>query len=107
MGASPDSGVFSEGPPTTFEGLKLLIDDFSWYLKMDLNMLRLDAANFAFKKWGTSCFGLPEVNKLLKIIYLSMECVSPRTVPNLEVNAPLGSVLKQMADRQAPPAHDV
>jgi len=88
---------------TTFEGLKLLIDDFSWYLKMDLNMLRLDAANFAFKKWGTSCFGLPEVNKLLKIIYLSMECVSPRTVPNLEVNAPLGSVLKQMADRQAPP----
>jgi hypothetical protein len=88
---------------STYEGLKLLIDDFSWYLKMDLNMLRLDAANFAFKKWGTSCFGLPEVNKLLKILYLSMESVSPRMVPNLEVNAPLSSVLKQMADKQAPP----
>ncbi len=87
----------------TLEGLKLLVDDFSWYLQMDLNMLRLDAANFAFKKWGTTCFGLPEVNKLLKILYLSMDCVSPRIVPNLEVNAPLGAVLKQMADKQAPP----
>jgi len=56
---------------STYEGLKLLIDDFSWYLKMDLNMLRLDAANFAFKKWGTSCFGLPETRKLLNILYLS------------------------------------
>ena len=88
---------------TTFEGLKLLIDDFAWYLKMDLNMLRLDAANFAFKRWGTSCFGLPEVKKLLKILYLSMDCVSPRMVPNLEVNAPLSAVLEQMADRTAPP----
>ncbi|MFC1814309.1 hypothetical protein ACFL03_16650, partial [Thermodesulfobacteriota bacterium] len=88
---------------STYEGLKLLIDDFSWYLKMDLNMLRLDAANYAFKKWGTSCFGLPEVNKLLKILYISMDAVSPRNVPNLEVNAPLGDVLKQMADKQAPP----
>lgn len=87
----------------TYEGLKLLIDDFSWYLKMDLNMLRLDAANFAFKRWGTSCFGLPEVSKLLKILYLSMESVSPRNVPNLEVNAPLGSILKQMSDKQTPP----
>jgi len=88
---------------STFEGLKLLIDDFSWYLKMDLNMLRLDAANYAFKRWGTSCFGLPEVHKLLKILYLSMDSVSPRNVPNLEVNAPLSDILKQMADKQAPP----
>jgi hypothetical protein len=87
----------------TYERLKLLIDDFSSYLKMDLNMLRLDAANFAFKKWGTSCFGLPKVRKLLKILYLSMESVSPRNVPNLEVNAPLGNILKQMSDKQAPP----
>ena len=84
---------------STFEGLKLLIDDFSWYLKMDLNMLRLDAANFAFKKWGTSCFGLPEVGKLMKILYLSMDAVSPRMVPNLEVNAPLSTILKQMAEQ--------
>jgi len=87
----------------TLAGLKLLIDDFSWYLKMDLNMLRLDAANFAFKKWGTSCFGLPEVSKLMKILYLSMDSVAPRNVPNLEVNAPLSAVLKQMADKKAPP----
>ncbi len=88
---------------TTYEGLKLLVDDFAWYLKMDLNMLRLDAANYAFKKWGTSCFGLPEVQKLLNILYLAMDCVAPRNVPNLEVNAPLSAVLKQMADKQAPP----
>ena len=56
-----------------------------------------------FKKWGTSCFGLPEVRKLLKILYCSMDAVSPRNVPNLEVNAPLGDVFKQMADKQAPP----
>jgi len=87
----------------TYDGLKLLIEDFSWYLKMDLNMLRLDAANYGFKKWGTSCFGLPEVQKMLKILYLSMDCVSPRNVPNLEVNTPLSAVLKQMADKQAPP----
>ena len=87
----------------TFEGLKLLADDFSWYLKMDLNMLRLDAANFAFKRWNTSCFGLPEVGKLLNILYLSMDCVSPRIVPNLEVNAPLSAVLRQMAEKAPPP----
>ncbi|MFC1828646.1 hypothetical protein ACFL0O_03425 [Thermodesulfobacteriota bacterium] len=88
---------------STVEGLKLLVDDISWYLKMDLNMLRLDAANYAFKIWGTSCFGLPEVSKLLKLHYLSMDAVCPRNVPNLEVNAPLGNVLKQMADKEAPP----
>jgi hypothetical protein len=88
---------------TTFEGLKLLVDDFAWYLGMDLNMLRLDAANFAFKKWGTSCFGLQEVRRLMEILYLTMDAVSPRMVPNLEVNAPLAAVLEQMADPKAPP----
>ncbi|MBC2714020.1 MAG: hypothetical protein HF978_01815 [Desulfobacteraceae bacterium] len=88
---------------STFKGLKMLADDFAWYLTMDLNMLRLDAANFAFKRWKTSCFGLPEVNLLMKILYLSMESVSPRIVANLEVNDKLSAVLKQMADRDAPP----
>ncbi|MCD6585226.1 MAG: hypothetical protein J7K96_05640, partial [Desulfobacteraceae bacterium] len=88
---------------STYEGLKMLADDFAWYLTMDLDMLRLDAANFAFKRWKTSCFGLPEVNSLMKILYLSMECVSPRTVANLEVNDKLSAILKQMADKNAPP----
>jgi len=88
---------------STYEGLKLLIDDFAWYLNMDLNMLRLDAANFAFKKWGTSCFGLPEVSKILKILYLSMDCVSPRNVANLEVNDLFGNILTQMSNKLSHP----
>nr|MDA3895966.1 hypothetical protein [Desulfobacteraceae bacterium] len=88
---------------STFEGLKMLVDDFAWYLSMDLNMLRLDAANFSFKRWGTSCFGLPEVKSLMQILYLSMECVSPRTVANLEVNNKLSAILNQMADKDTPP----
>jgi len=88
---------------STYEGLKMLADDFAWYLTMDLDMLRLDAANFAFKRWKTSCFGLPEVNSLMKILTLSMECVSPRTVANLEVNDKLSAILKQMAGPDAPP----
>ena len=87
----------------TFGGLKMLAEDFSWYLSTDINLLRLDAANYAFKKWGTSCFGLPEVTHLMKILYLSMDAVCPRIVPNLEVNDKLGLVLQQMADREAPP----
>lgn len=87
----------------TYKGLAMLADDFSWYLSMDLSMLRLDAANFAFKKWKTSCFGLPQVSDLMKILYLSMESVSPRIVANLEVNDQLSSVLAQMADKKAPP----
>ncbi|UCF99152.1 MAG: hypothetical protein JSV89_06340 [Spirochaetaceae bacterium] len=87
----------------TFEGMKMLAEDFSWYLSMDINLLRLDAANYAFKKWKTSCFGLPEVTHLMKILYLSIDAVSPRIVPNLEVNDQLGVVLQQMADREAPP----
>ena len=39
----------------------------------------------------------------MKILYLSMDAVSPRIVPNLEVNDQLGVVLKQMADPEAPP----
>jgi hypothetical protein len=88
---------------STFEGLVMLAEDFSWYLSMDINMLRLDAANYAFKKWKTSCFGLPEVSHLMKILYLSIDAVSPRIVPNLEVNDKLSVVLKQMADTEAPP----
>jgi len=88
---------------STFEGLRMLAEDFSWYLAMDINLLRLDAANYAFKKWKTSCFGLPEVSHLMKILYLSMDSVSPRIVPNLEVNDRLGAVLEQMADPQGPP----
>jgi len=88
---------------STYAGLKLLADDFSWYLGLDLNMLRLDAANFAFKKWKTTCFGLPEVRNLMKILYLSMEAASPRIVANLEVNDRLGGILSQMAGKTTPP----
>lgn len=88
---------------STLAGLKLLADDFSWYLSLDLNLLRLDAANFAFKKWQTTCFGLPEVQRLVKILYLSMAAVSPRIVANLEVNDRLSQVLEQMADTDSPP----
>ncbi len=87
----------------TFEGLKMLADDFSWYLGLDINMLRLDAANYAFKKFHTACFGLPEVRKLMKILYLSMACVSPRIVANLEVNDHLGAVLSHMTGTDVPP----
>ncbi len=88
---------------STYQGLKMLADDFSWYLSLDLDMLRLDAANFAFKRWQTSCFGLPEVTGLMKILYLSMACVAPRMVANLEVNDQLSSVLAQMAAKDSPP----
>jgi hypothetical protein len=88
---------------STFEGLKMLADDFSWYLGLDINMLRLDAANYAFKKFHTSCFGLPEAKKLMKILYLSMECVAPRIVANLEVNDGLDVILSQMSDTESPP----
>jgi len=87
----------------TLQGLKMLADDFAWYLGLDLDMLRLDAANFAFKRWKTTCFGLPEVKDLMQILYLSMDCVAPRMVANLEVNDQLSAVLEQMADKQAPP----
>jgi len=87
----------------TFEGLSMLADDFAWYLGLDLNMLRLDAADYAFKKPFTACFGLPEVKKLMKILYLSMACVSPRIVANLEVNDRLSAVLSRMSDRDAAP----
>ena len=88
---------------TTFEGLKALATDLVFYLKKDLNMLRLDAVNYAFKKWGTSCFGLPELDKLMKIVYLSMDCISPRMIPNLEVNDSLTVILEQMTSGEAPP----
>lgn len=88
---------------STYQGLKMLADDFSWYLRLDLDMLRLDAANFAFKKWKTTCFGLPEVSGLMNILYQSINAVAPRIVANLEVNDQLGNILSQMADKTAPP----
>jgi len=88
---------------TTFEGLKAFGGDLAWYLTQDLNMLRLDAVNYAFKKWGTSCFGLPELDQLMKIVYLSMECISPRMIPNLEVNDSLTTILNQMTAKTAAP----
>lgn len=93
---------------STFEGLKMVADDFSWYLGMDVNLLRLDAAHYAFKKWKTSCFGLPEVRMLLRILNLSMEAVSPGMTANLEINDRLESVLCQLEEPscQAPVMYD-
>ncbi|HAK45193.1 MAG TPA: hypothetical protein DCO79_04645, partial [Spirochaeta sp.] len=88
---------------TTFEGLAALASDLMFYLTKDLNMLRLDAVNYAFKKWGTSCFGLPELDQLMKIVYLSMECICPRMIPNLEVNDSLTTVLEQMTSGESAP----
>ena len=88
---------------SSFEGLQMLCDDFCWYLSMDLNMLRLDAANYAFKRWKTTCFGLPEVKRLMQILYLSMDLVAPRMVANLEVNDRLSAILDQMADPETRP----
>ena len=87
----------------TFEGLKAFSQDLMFYLTKDLNMLRLDAVNYAFKKWGTSCFGLPELDLLMKIVYLSMECISPRMIPNLEVNDSLTTILNTMSSKNAAP----
>ena len=87
----------------TFEGLKAFSQDLMWYLTKDLNMLRLDAVNYAFKKWGTSCFGLPELDLLMKIVYLSMECISPRMIPNLEVNDSLTTILSAMSSKESAP----
>ena len=93
---------------TTFAGLAALANDLIFYLTKDLNMLRLDAVNYAFKKWGTSCFGLPELDLLMQIVYLSMECISPRMIPNLEVNDSLTTILEQMSsgDSAPPMMHD-
>ena len=88
---------------SSFGGLQMLCDDFCWYLSMDLNMLRLDAANYAFKRWKTTCFGLPEVKLLMQILYLSMDLVAPRMVANLEVNDRLSAILAQMADPETRP----
>jgi len=88
---------------TTLEGLQRFGRDLVWYLTKDLNMLRLDAVNYAFKKWGTSCFGLPELDRLMKIVYLSLDCISPRMIPNLEVNDSLTTILKTMASETAAP----
>ena len=102
------SHVQADVSTASFEGLRALADDLIWYLSMDLNMLRLDAVNYAFKKWGTSCFGLPELDRLMEIVYISMECISPRMIPNLEVNDSLTTVLTQMSREEgAPPMmHD-
>ena len=102
------SHVQADVNTTTFEGLKALCNDLMFYLTKDMNMLRLDAVNYAFKKWGSSCFGLPELDMLMKIVYLSMECISPRIIPNLEVNDSLTTVLTQMSagDAAPPMMHD-
>ena len=97
------SHVQADVNTSTFEGLKRFAEDLVWYLTKDLNMLRLDAVNYAFKKWGTSCFGLSELDLLMKIVYLSMECISPRMIPNLEVNDSLTTILNQMSSGDAPP----
>ena len=97
------SHVQADVNTSTFEGLKAFSEDLMWYLTKDLNMLRLDAVNYAFKKWGTSCFGLPELDLLMKIVYLSMECISPRMIPNLEVNDSLTTILKAMSSEESAP----
>ncbi|MCF8112211.1 MAG: hypothetical protein K9J85_12095 [Desulfobacteraceae bacterium] len=75
---------------------------------MDLNLLRLDAAHYAFKKWKTACFGLPEVRMLLRILNLSIEAVSPGMAASLEINDRLEFALCQLKDPlcQAPVIYD-
>ncbi|MFC1745357.1 alpha-amylase family glycosyl hydrolase [Candidatus Riflebacteria bacterium] len=87
---------------STFAGIKLLIDDLCWYLGMDFSLLRLDAANYMFKKWGSSCFGLKEVELLKNIIRLSCSLVAPRIKINAAVCAPLREILHQFSLQGSP-----
>ena len=66
---------------------------------MDYMALGLDTEKTVF--WRQS--DVPEVTELMNVLYRSMDAVSPRMVPNLEVNDKLGAVLEQLTDKKAPP----
>ena len=79
---------------STREGLKGLADDYMFYLTdVKSDLIRLDAAAYAFKVWGTSCFQLPQLEKITTILKITKEIVAPNTILNAEVNDSLYTIL--------------
>ncbi len=54
-----------------------MLDTVFFYANLGVDVLRIDAPAFIWKKLGTDCQNLPEAHTILRLIKLCVECATP------------------------------
>lgn len=65
-----------------------MIEILLFYFSQGIEIIRLDAVGFLWKKLGTSCFHLKQTHEVVKVIRLISECLAPYSVVVTETNVP-------------------
>ncbi len=65
-----------------------IIDILLLYLSNGVEIIRLDAVGFLWKKLGTSCFNLKNSHEIVKLLRLILSYVAPYAILITETNAP-------------------
>lgn len=79
--------------PRSEAGFRLIIEDlFTILASGNLTMIRMDAIKYLWKEIGSHNFDMPEGNKLIEIIKLTMQLAAPEVIPLDEVNSPDSTV---------------
>jgi len=75
------------------EVLLAMLDQLLQLANWGVDVFRLDAVPFLWKRLGTSCMGLPEVHDIVKLLRLGLDLVAPRTTLLAEACQPLEQIL--------------
>ncbi len=70
------------------EVLKEYIQIIRYYLDQGIQIFRLDAVAFLWKKIGTSCLNLPETHEIIRLIRMLIELSQPKAIIITETNIP-------------------
>ncbi len=65
-----------------------IIDILLFYVSKAAGIIRLDAIAYIWKEIGTTCIHLPEVHKIIQVMRLILEAVSPGAMIVTETNVP-------------------
>jgi sucrose phosphorylase len=65
-----------------------MIKILTFYLHKGINVIRLDAMAYLWKKRGTPCIHLPETHEIVKLLRDICELVAPGTLLLTETNVP-------------------
>jgi len=68
--------------------LKEFVSIIRHYLDMGVQIFRMDAVAFLWKKIGTNCINLPETHEIIRLLRLLVEHASPQAVIITETNIP-------------------
>lgn len=83
----------------------MMASNLLFLANLGIDIFRLDAVPYIWKKWGTDCRNLPQVHTLVRLYRLVCECVCPGTLLLGEVVMEPSKVVPYFGSEKAPECH--